>query len=357
MSGKRRTLWKLAVSATSLVIALILGEVLLRLYFERVTYRRTAAVDRIQRHLVLQDEIGFLWEPNISHERKIVLSWADQEKEFTTLCTDRWGFRNPPGAKKDRATGLPVNIAGVGDSFVEMAAGPFHEFFARRGQRYHSFAMHRQCTPQYNIILAKYVLPLKPDFVLYGVFENDFFELADFEAWRESGMDYFAYHSGYWCGPPYFRSKLLWPRGYLALANALTPARMEARRLQQTLGHAQERVHSDIIAANRMCQAQGAHLLVLLIPGTQTLFHGLKLAEECYDRLAHELPNDKVDVLDLRPVMRGHSDPRSLYYRKDGHWNTKGIRLAAQAIDRRLVLIRGSSSLDAMPPTTSAGGG
>jgi len=31
--------------------------------------------------------------------------------------------------------------------------------------------------------------------------ENDFFETLDFEAWLNSGEDWFTYHSGYWCGP------------------------------------------------------------------------------------------------------------------------------------------------------------
>ena len=61
--------------------------------------------------------------------------------------------------------------------------------------------MHRQGPPQYNRILESYAVALKPDMVIYGLYENDFFETLDFEAWLNSGEDWFTYHSGYWCGP------------------------------------------------------------------------------------------------------------------------------------------------------------
>jgi len=259
------------------------------------------------------------------------------------LGTDRWGFRNHAEAIEDVRVGRPIMVAGVGDSFMEMAARPFYEFFAKRSQRYHSFALHRQCTPQYNTILERYALPLKPQYVLYGVFENDFYELEDYEAWRESGMDYFAYHSGFWCGPPYYRSRLWHPKGYLALYHALLPQRYNDWRVRRVVDHALERVCSDITVAHRRCIDASARLLVLLIPGRPTSHSGSSLASQGYDRILKRMSERGVDVLDLRSVFRDHPHPQQLYYRKDGHWNLQGMQLAARTIDLKLMMLRATS--------------
>ncbi len=353
MGHRRRVISKTATTTLSLFVALVIGEVFLRYYFNVVTYERTAAVDRIQRHLRPKPDIGFAWEPNVSYDERIVLAWADQDKELAILCTDSWGFRNHPKASADRRAGRPVDVVGVGDSFVEMAARPFYEYFAQRSLRYHSFAMHRQCTPQYNIILSRYALPLKPRFVLYGVFENDFFELADYEAWRASGMDWFTYHSGYWCGPAYTESRFWRPKGYLALYQGILPARYRKRRVQYIVDYALQHTCDDIAKAQKMCAAAEARLLVLLIPGRRTLFHGLEYTVKCYDHIATEMRRRDVAVMDLRPVILSHPEPRSLYYRKDGHWNLRGMRLVASAVYRRLMYMKPS----ARPTTRQTGSG
>ena len=343
MARRKSVILKLVTAVVSLGVAVMIGEVALRYYFDVITYRRTEAVDRIQRHLELRSDIGFAWKPNISYDEGIVLAWADQDRELAKLGTDRWGFRNHAEAIEDVRAGRPVVVAGVGDSFMEMAARPFYEFFAKRSQRYHSFAMHRQCTPQYNIILERYVLSLEPRYVLYGVFENDFYELEDYEAWRESGMDYFTYHSGFWCGPPYYRSRLWHPKGYLALYHAVLPHRYNDRRIRRIVDHALERICSDIAAAHRLCVAANAHLLVLLIPGGLTSHSGSTHASQCYDGIAKRMAERGVAVLDLRPVFRDHPHPRQLYYQRDGHWNLQGMQLAARAIDLKLVTLQATS--------------
>jgi len=340
MGHRRRVISKIATTTLSVIVALVVGEVFLRYYFNVITYERTAAVDRIQRYLELRPDFGFAWEPNISYDERIVLAWADQDKELAILCTDSWGFRNHPKASADRRAGRPVDVVGVGDSFVEMGARPFYEYFVRRSLRYHSFAMHRQCTPQYNVILARHALPLKPRFVVYGVFENDFFEVADYEAWRASGMDWFAYHSGYWCGPAYTENRFWRPKGYLALYRGLLPASYQERRVQRTVDHALQRTCSDILEAHEMCAAANARMLVLLIPGRETLFHGLKYTIKCYDHIAAEMGGRGVAVMDLRPLILSQPKPRELYYRKDGHWNLKGMQLVASAVHDRLMGMR-----------------
>jgi len=171
------------------------------------------------------------------------------------------------------------------------------------------------CTPQYNIILSRYALPLRPRMVIYGVFENDFYELQDYQSWRKSGLDWFTYHSGYWCGPPAGESSLLRPKGYLALYRAILPASFAERRAQGIIDAALKDVCADLLEAGRMCDAAGARLLVLLIPGKETLFRGLKRPGACFDQIKGLLTDRKMDVMDLRPIILAHPQPRLLYYR------------------------------------------
>lgn len=336
MKITRQTVLKLGNALVSLIVALVLGEVFLRYYFNVVTYKRTEAVDRIQKYLEVRPDIGFVWKPNVDHKDQIILSWADQDPEHAVLSTDQWGFRNHPKAIAGIAAGKPVDVVGVGDSFIEMAARPLYEFFEKQGLTYHSFAMHRQCTPQYNLIIERYALPLHPRWVLYGVFENDFYELGDYQAWRQSGLDWFTYHSGYWCGPPIGHDSLLRPKGYMALYQALLPASFVQRKVQGIIDSALRDTCSDLMAADRLCRQANARLIVLLIPGKETLFHGLKEVGRCYDHIGRYLNDRGIAVLDLRPVILSHPKPRSLFYQVDGHWNRDGIRRAADEIYQKM---------------------
>jgi hypothetical protein len=355
MRSAPRTLWKVLGSLVSVCIGLVVGEVALRYYFDVVSYKRTATIDRIQKYLEPRPEIGYVWRPNVDYNEHISLNWADQDAEHAILSTDECGFRNHPGAIAERRAHRPPDVVAVGDSFMEMAARPLYEFFKGRGLSFHDFAMHRMCTPQYNIILDRYALPLHPRFVIYGVFENDFYELPDYQAWRQSGLDWFAYHSGYWCGPAIGESRLLRPKGYLALYQALMPGSYAERRAQSIIDAALKDVCSDVLAANGLCARAGARLLVLLIPGKETLFHGLKRPARCFDQIGRLLNEKGIAVIDLRPVILAHPQPRLLYYRVDGHWNPECIRLVAGVVYDRLVEMGASSRPASAPAATSAG--
>jgi len=120
-----RARWRLLSSIVSLGVAVVAGDVFLRYYFDVVTYKRSAAVDRIQKYLEVRPDIGYVWRPNVDRQEGISLNWADQDPEHGILSTDQWGFRNHPDAIADRRLGRPVDVVGVGDSFMEMAARPF----------------------------------------------------------------------------------------------------------------------------------------------------------------------------------------------------------------------------------------
>ncbi len=340
MARRKQTLAKIGLLVASIAIALVVGELLLRYRFGVVTHRRSSVVDHIQQYLVTHPRIGFLWEPNIPAERRIQITWADQDPNLTILSTDAWGFRNAPGAIEDRRRNRPVDVVGVGDSFVEIAAGTWYELFAERLLRYHSFAMHRQSPPQYTLILAEYALPLEPNFVIYGIYENDFYEIRDFEAWQASGMDWFAYHSGTWCGPPY-DSKRFWTLpGYRALWRAARPKSFAEAQARRIVDHGLDRVCDEALAAAAMCRKASALMLVVLIPGPSTLLHGIERPEACYDHIVEVMGRRGVDVLDLRLLIKDADDPLGLYFKKDGHWNRRGMRLAGRAIYRELMAMR-----------------
>jgi len=172
----------------------------LRLRYVEPARKFSGQVLEIQKHLQHHPDLGFTWKPDIQVESGIVISVKDAE--FETLSTDRWGFVNPPEAIEARVAGRRVHVAGLGDSFVEHAADVFFEKFREAGLSYYNLAIHRQSSPQYNVILESIALELEPNWVVYGLYENDFAEAVDYENWRRSGLDWFAYHSGIWCGPP-----------------------------------------------------------------------------------------------------------------------------------------------------------
>ena len=154
---------------------------------EKVWQKKMLAVQRL---LELEPDCGYLWRPNLDVVFPAELRWIDTTVEGIRpwpLVTDSFGFRNHKTAIARQNESL--DIIGLGDSFMHDAAETFYGFFSRNGYHYYSYAMHRHCPPQYNMILQKYALARKPTLALYGVFTNDFAESEDFENWRSSGMD------------------------------------------------------------------------------------------------------------------------------------------------------------------------
>lgn len=59
--------------------------------------------------------------------------------------------------------------------------------------------------------------------------------------------------------------------------------------------------------------------------------------DDAHRRFVAALRARHVDVLDLRPAIEAGGNPLDYYFRHDGHWNTVGHRLAADALAARLV--------------------
>ncbi len=330
--------------ATTLIVIAV-GEGLFRYRFGPVGYHPPEAVIRIQEHLVVNPVYGFAWRPNVTEDDQIVFEVADVE--FRPLATDKFGFINHPNASLDR----PIDVLGLGDSFVEHAAYIWYELAKERGFAYHSMALHRTAPPQYARVFEKHSAATKPDWVVVGLFENDFTETSDFYQWDESDLDWFTYHSGTWCGPPVpntWRATLrdgFVPGWYAAYRNVR--ANVRGNRMTIT-GPTHAEIDSVADALRDIIERATAipsRVLVVLIPSKPTTIEAPTKEATAYDTVIQALESDgAVDVLDLRSTFREHADPASLYYQVDGHWNRAGMQVAGERIFNHIVQAQGASS-------------
>ena len=196
----KEKLYKILLLAIVLFLMLLFLELVFRKMFLDTAYVPSKEIQKTQSLLKLHPRIGYLWKKTIGYDSGTILKWRDQAP--TVLSTDSIGFKNPPEAIQAREEGKQIDIIGLGDSFIHDASGVFYLHFRANNMFYYNMAMHRQSPPQYNIILDDYVKIENPDFVIYGLHETDFKEARDFENWKRSGIDWFTYHSGTWCGPP-----------------------------------------------------------------------------------------------------------------------------------------------------------
>lgn len=333
----------LLLAATLLVIAV--GEGLFRYRFGPVGYHPPEAVLRIQEHLITNSAYGFAWRPNVTETEEIVFDVADVE--FAPLSTDAFGFINHPDATQI----ADVDVLGLGDSFVEHAAHTWFELAKARGLIYHNMALHRTAPPQYAQVFEQHGAATKPDWVVIGLFENDFTETSDFYQWEASELDWFRFHSGTWCGPP---AATTWsatlrdgfvPGWFAAYRNARASVRGNRMTIAGPTHDEIDRVVDalrDIIARARTIPSR---VLLVLIPSKPTTIEAPTKEAEAYDAVVQALENDDtVDVLDLRSTFREHADPSSLYYEVDGHWNRTGIEFAGRLVFEHIVRANGASS-------------
>lgn len=319
-------------------VTLLASELLLRIRYAEPMRKTAPEILAIQEYLQLEPDIGFVWKTNVREEENIIFDLRDIE--FPPLSTDAQGFINPPESIQALEHEIPVDVVGLGDSFMEHGAYIFRTLFTNAGLSYYNLAIHRQSPPQYLSILEKYSAPLHPEWIILGLFENDFEEIEDYDQWRKSGMDWFSYHSGLWYGPAVpmdpmraFYVKHL--RGVNGLVHAIRGRLRNERISFSGPTEAQiERVVAVLAETQQHAEAQGAHFLLVVIPGKNTSIHGDSPASRAYDRVIDGLP--ETSVLDLRPMFSSVPDPATLYYREDAHWNADGIEKAGNAIVARI---------------------
>jgi len=328
------------VALGAALLAAGIAEPLLRLRYAEPIRPVPPVVREVMPYLQANADVGFTWQPNISADRGIVFHNADIL--YKPLCTDEFGVWNAPDAIARRAAGEPVQVLGLGDSFMEMAVPGFYRAFSERGALYYSMAIHRHSPPQYAAFLEGNGLQLRPKVALLGLFENDFFETEDFEEWRCSGLDWFSYHGGTWFGAPSpagatRRFIHTWLLGYEGLAKVIR-VRLRGERMSVAgpSEHQVARVSEYLAAIAARARESDIDLWVVLIPSKPTARGDATAEAAAYDRVLATVGGSVAGVIDLRPVFRAHPDPASLYYREDGHWNDSGVALAADTILGRL---------------------
>ncbi len=329
-----------ALAAGALLIALLAAEPLLRLRYAEPVPVTPEEVLQVQPYLRTDPVFGFTWKPGISASKDIVFEIADIE--FEPLSTDRFGIINHPEAIAAQKRGGGVDVVGLGDSFMEMAAHDFYEGFAERGLRYYSLAIHRQAPPHYAALFEAYAADLAPRLAIVGVFENDFAESADFDRWKASGLDWFTFHSGTWCGRPVpanaverFTRRHF--RGYRGLARVIqSRLRGERMSVNGPSDYRVARVKEELLRIAGLAEPSDIVLLFVFIPSRATATGDAPTAEAAaYDAVIAALKGRSLSTLDLRPIFSEHPDPASLYYKQDGHWNDRGIAAAARHVLRK----------------------
>ncbi|HRI86741.1 MAG TPA: hypothetical protein PLJ47_05640 [Candidatus Hydrogenedentes bacterium] len=335
----RRVSWiaNAALLVVSLGFVCIAAEYVFRFRYAHLIYTPRAEVRAVQQYLTLDPDIGFRWREHIGAGQNVRFAINDIEPE--PLVTDRFGVINAVEAIRKREDAKTVEVIGLGDSFMEMAARGFHEQLGERGFDYYSLAIHRQCPAQYTRILQRWGKELRPRVAIYGLYENDFNEMSDYQSWKRSGVDWFTYHSGTWCGPPIGvgameRALRTRTRGWYSFGLVID-ARLRGERVSVS-GPSELEVRdvaSAVAEAKQTCEQSGIRLVLLLIPSKQTATDGNTAEAEAYDAVIKEV---QCDVIDLRPVFQRHVEPESLYYVKDGHWNARGVDLAADHVSMYL---------------------
>lgn len=336
----RARLVSMAFATVPALVVLLLAEPLLRMRYVEPVPVVPPAVLEVQPWLRPDPDVGYTWQPNIAAERGIVFHNADIEYE--PLSTDPFGVVNPPEAISTRDT-HPPDVLGLGDSFMEMAAYEFHRAFAENGRKYYSLAVHRYAPPHYRRMLELHGPALDAPIIVVGLFENDFVETQDFDDWQESGLDWFAYHSGTWCGRTVPKSAMgrflrVYFPGYLGLADVVR-VRVRGERMSvsgPTDGQI-SRVVEELDAITRLAKSHESEVWLMLIPSKPTARGNITAEAHAYDRVVASIGAAFSGVIDLRPIFQGYPDPLSLYYRTDGHWNRTGVALASQELCARLI--------------------
>ena len=301
------------------------------------TYRPDSQILAFQGLMKTHPRLGFTFRENLGKEGPLNLKWADQD--VGTVTTDASGFVNSPYAIAARREGKRIRILGVGSSFMQGAAAKFHDFFWAKGVFYYSMATPRHTLPQFTAAVREYAVRERPEWILYDLNETSFELMQDYENWSKSGIDWFTYHSGTWCGPPrrvapfFFRDHPGLDALYRGVRRKIAPPAPLPKaspedNARMALGH--------ILSARDAAREKGIRLLVVAIPSKDAAVYGRSEGWKNVEALLPMLRESGVEVLDLKPLFADEEDPRTLYYKVDAHWNDYGIFKAGLAITQYL---------------------
>jgi hypothetical protein len=290
----------------------------------------------VQQHQRLHDRLGFLWKPLLRPEDKAVVAWGDSPAGV--LTTDSFGFANTLEAIDLYRMNFPVDVVGVGASFMGGAQAVFHEYFSLNGLFYYNMGHGRFTLPQYNIAIEHMALPMKPRWIVYGLNEASNVLIPDFEAWEKSGMDWYAFHSGTWAGParksgfphdqlrPYPAAHKIYRSVMKSLFRGTSPA------AGLTRDELVDKTWEYVLDAYTTTTEGGSRFVLLLIPAKHRMTRGPSSAYYLFEALIPRFREAGIPYIDLRENFSQVNDPSTLYYKHDGHWNTTGIYRAAREV-------------------------
>jgi hypothetical protein len=197
----------------------------------------------------------------------------------------------------------------------------------------------------FNEVLVAYTLRMEPSWIIYELNEASPALISDYLAWKKSGLDWFAYHSGTWSGPPESSQYDLGLLKKIPALNAVAVAVLKKVLPKKSVfaGSPEEQKNKCleyICTADSAARRAGSRMLVLYIPSKETIFYGKSAMSGVIEKLLPLLAAKSVTVLDLRKPFNDYDDPRSLYYAVDGHWNKDGVLVAARAVKAMIDSLR-----------------
>jgi len=153
--------------------------------------------------LMTDPELGYKHRPNFVLKVKGLTDSTAKE-----LRTDAWGFFN-----HDYDSSRPCDVAVVGDSFA--AQTWCLNLAEKTGLRVACLGMPGYGPPQYTVVTKRYAVKLKPKVLFYCIYVNDAVDASHYEAWKNSGVDWFTFQGSSWFGFPNAHSARLLVEKYL----------------------------------------------------------------------------------------------------------------------------------------------
>lgn len=240
---------------------------------------------------------------------------------------DEFGMRNA----REALAWDKVDVAGIGDSYIDNAHRVFFERFKAQDVKYHSLAIFGYGPANYNVLMREYGSKLSPKVYVYATYlGNDPGDVRRYESWRASGKGWYEYNGGYVF--PIERRGLVWgwhlfigrAKSFLRnLVSRVNPKTYSALRGLVKKDDA-ETVFEYVLQAKELAQKQGAALLVVIVPRTG----GHKpLLDPIATKLIGLCAGKEITCLDLDPAF-GDVGNRDGLFAPDGHWNEAGMHAA-----------------------------
>jgi hypothetical protein len=375
-------MWKkFALVLLGIFVGLLLGEGFLRLFEDTLPegLRYSAGLARFsaQRKGIFAPD-DYLWtkcDPGIS---RLITGHPDFDFHVrtTSLGFEGIGFRN------GEVNG-PVYAIALGDSFTWGEGVNDDEVWpwllqARTGLNFVNMGVSGYSAVQYERVLEKYGLALKPKLILWTFFPNDFYDSEHFQWRMETGR--LAQR-----GSSADEDSSNWPetwdafgRSHSLLYNLVTLPFIERDEVEEyqrvyyrdrnldltfsmepywqkrldladpKIARGWELTHQAILQGQELAAGADARLVVVILPfKEQTYWPIVKNLLDHPERYDVDRPaemvralcvEENISCIDLVPAFKEHAMlGEQVYFRYDAHWNARGHTLAAQIIYERLL--------------------